>query len=44
MVDAYNIVNSSAIIGLVNTYGPAWGRPTGVQLGRLFKLGAQLDW
>ena len=48
MVDLYNLFNSNAVLtrssfqGL-DTYGPAWGRPTGVLEGRLFKVGAQLD-
>ncbi len=44
MADAYNVFNGSAIINRVNTYGPTWGRPTSIQLGRMFKLGTQLDW
>ena len=44
MADAYNVLNASTIVGRVNAYGPRWGRPTNVQLGRIVKFGAQLDW
>ena len=44
MVDAYNLFNNSNITGRNDTYGSSWGRPTQMQLGRLFKVGAQLDW
>ena len=44
MFDAYNVFNVSSIITRNDTYGPLWGRPTQMQLGRLFKIGTQLDW
>jgi hypothetical protein len=48
MVDLYNAFNGNAVLqrnafGQLDTYGPTWGRPTGILEGRLFKIGAQLD-
>ena len=44
LFDVYNMFNGSTILGVVNTYGPAWQRPTTILGGRLFKFGAQLNW
>jgi len=41
--DVYNLLNRSAVARQVFTYGPAYGTPTEVMGGRLFKFGAQLD-
>ncbi len=48
MIDLYNAFNSNAVLtrstfGGLDTYGPAWGRPLAILEGRLFKIGAQLD-
>jgi hypothetical protein len=53
MVDLYNAFNSNAVLqragfGGLDTYAPpgasgAWGRPISILEGRLFKIGAQLD-
>ena len=42
--DLYNLGNSSAILGVNNTYGATWQRPTSVLAGRLMKFGLQMDW
>jgi hypothetical protein len=42
-VDLYNVTNSSSILGVNNTYGSNWQRPTSVLQGRLLKFGAQFD-
>ena len=44
MADAYNLFNASAVTARNNAYGPTWGRPTAIQVGRLFKFGGQFDW
>jgi hypothetical protein len=48
MIDLYNALNGNAVLqrnafGQLDTYGAAWGRPTGILEGRLFKIGAQFD-
>jgi hypothetical protein len=48
MFDLYNALNGNAVLqrnafGQLDTYGPTWGRPTGILEGRLFKIGAQFD-
>lgn len=48
MVDLYNAFNNNAVLqrasfGQLDTYGPVWGRPISILEGRLFKVGAQLD-
>jgi hypothetical protein len=42
-VDVYNVFNAAAIRGAVGSYGSSWLRPTTVMLGRLVKVGAQVD-
>ena len=42
--DLYNLFNSGAILGVNNTYGATWRRPTSVLAGRLMKFGLQMDW
>jgi hypothetical protein len=44
MFDIYNLFNASTILGVNQTYGPAWLRPTSILGARLFKVGAQVDW
>jgi len=41
--DLFNVLNSSAILGLNTTFGPSWLAPTQILQGRLVKFGAQLD-
>jgi hypothetical protein len=43
MADLYNAFNSNGVVRLNTTYGPNWLRPTQILEGRLFKVGAQLD-
>jgi hypothetical protein len=49
MIDLYNAFNANPVLTrsipltTTDTYGPAWGRPVGILEGRLFKVGAQLD-
>jgi len=40
-LDLYNVFNSSAILGVVGTYGSAWRRPTAILPGRLIEVGGQ---
>ena len=42
-VDLFNVLNSSAILGLNTTYGTSWLSPTQILQGRLIKIGAQVD-
>jgi hypothetical protein len=42
-VDLFNVLNSSAILGLNTTYGTSWLSPTQILQGRLVKIGAQVD-
>ncbi len=39
--DIYNLFNDNPVISMNNTYGPAWQRPTVIQVGRLAKFGVQ---
>jgi hypothetical protein len=43
MADLYNVFNSNGVLRLNTTYGSNWLRPTQILEGRLFKIGAQLD-
>ena len=43
MLDIYNILNASTVLGVNVTYGTSWLRPTEVLGARLFKFGMQLD-
>ena len=43
MVDLYNALNASPILGVNASYGAAWLRPTQILDGRLFKFGLQFD-
>jgi len=42
--NVYNLLNSGAILGFNNTYGPNWQNPTARLAGRMFKFGLQIDW
>jgi hypothetical protein len=42
--DVFNLLNSGAILGFNNTYGPNWQNPTARLAGRMFKFGLQVDW
>jgi hypothetical protein len=42
-VDAFNVLNGSAILGRINNYGSTWGLPTSIVTARFFKFGAQVD-
>jgi hypothetical protein len=42
--DVYNLANSSAILGVNNTYGTTWLRPSSILGARMLKFGLQLDW
>jgi hypothetical protein len=41
--DLYNIFNASTITQVNTTYGATWLAPRGILPGRLFKLGAQVN-
>ena len=43
MFDAYNVFTASTVLTRNDTYGPTWGRPTGILGARLLKVGVQLD-
>jgi hypothetical protein len=43
MVDVYNVLNTSTVLAVNTTYGPAWLRPNQIVDGRLFKFGGQVD-
>jgi hypothetical protein len=42
-LDVYNLTNQGDIISMNNSYGLTWTRPVSIMTGRLFKLGAQLN-
>jgi hypothetical protein len=42
-VNVYNALNSGAILGYNNTFGPKWQDPTAREVGRMLKFGLQLD-
>jgi hypothetical protein len=42
-LDIANVLNGSAASAYNNNYGPQWQNPTSIQLGRFYKVGAQLD-
>jgi hypothetical protein len=42
-LDVFNIFNSTGIVGLNNTFGPNWQRPTLLQGARFVKISAQFD-
>ncbi len=42
-LDLYNLFNSSAVLLLIQQYGPTWLQPTQTIAPRLFKLGVQID-
>lgn len=42
-LDAYNLTNQASIIGRVAQYGPAYGRASSIQRGRLIKLGLSAE-
>jgi hypothetical protein len=44
IADMYNIFNVNAILGRINTYGPAWGQPTSIVPGRMLQLGLRLTY
>ena len=41
--DIYNLFNDNPVISMNNSYGPAWQRPTVIQVGRLLKFGVQVN-
>ncbi len=43
-IDIFNIFNAGTVVNANNVYGSSWQRPLNTLNGRLFKLGAQLDW
>ena len=42
-MDLYNLLNANPVYGQNNTYGSAWLKPTQILLGRMLKLGVQVD-
>jgi hypothetical protein len=43
MLDAYNIFNANTVLSVVTTVGSNYLKPTQIVAGRLFKVGAQVD-
>jgi hypothetical protein len=43
MFDVYNVLNASPVLAVNTRYGPSWLRVQDIMAGRLFKIGAQLD-
>jgi hypothetical protein len=41
--ELYNATNSRPAQGVITTYGPSWKLPSAILGGRLFKIGAQID-
>jgi hypothetical protein len=42
-LDFFNLFNANPPINLITTYGPAWQRPAPILLGRVIKIGGQLE-
>jgi hypothetical protein len=42
-LDIFNILNASSILSVAETYGPSLDRPTSILQGRLFAVGAQMN-
>lgn len=42
LLDLFNVLNSSAVLGYNNTYGANWQKPTAMMPGRFFKFGAMV--
>jgi hypothetical protein len=42
-LDIFNIFNSTGVVGINNTFGPNWQRPTLLQGARFVKISAQFD-
>jgi hypothetical protein len=42
-IDVFNVVNSSAVLAVNQTYGTTWLQPTQIMPGRMLKLGLQMD-
>jgi hypothetical protein len=42
-VDLLNIFNASPVLTLNNTFGPAWQQPLTILVGRMIKVGMQVD-
>jgi hypothetical protein len=42
-VDLYNLLNAASILGQVTQLGPAYGRVSSIQRGRLIKLGVNVE-
>jgi hypothetical protein len=43
MLDVYNVFNASPILAINTRYGSSWRTPTQILSGRMFKLGAKLE-
>jgi hypothetical protein len=41
--DIFNVLNSNSVLGEIENFGPTLGRPTAILQGRLFAVGAQLN-
>jgi hypothetical protein len=44
IAELYNVFNTRPAQAILNTYGPSWLTPTALLGGRLFKIGAQIDY
>jgi hypothetical protein len=43
IVDLFNIFNNNAVTNAVQTVGPSLGRPSAIVMGRLFRVGARVN-
>ena len=43
IVEVFNLLNASPVLGVNTTYGPTWQRPTATALGRMLKVGVRVD-
>ena len=41
--DVFNVLNANSVLGVNNTYGPLWLRPTSILDGRLIEVSGQID-
>ena len=42
-VDLYNLTNAAAVLGRITQLGPTYGRVSGIQRGRLIKVGLNVE-
>jgi len=42
-LDAYNVLNGSSILSVINTYGGRWRRPASILDPRIIEVGGQIS-